>query len=432
MQYCINLYAVFCQSLLLLEEYTVFALFLDFSTGLCYNVLYVKMCFFTYCKRLNNRIIAGDAMKKKQNRTAEIVRVSYRGIGVNLILVLFKAVVGFAAHSISVLLDAVNNLSDALSSVITIIGTKLAGKAPDKKHPYGHGRVEYVTASVIAILVLFAGFTALKESVQKILHPDETGYSPVSLVILAAGVAAKVVLGKYFQKKGKMLNSDSLSASGTDALFDAVISFATLVAAALNMIFGWKLEGILGVLISVFILRAGVEILRDTISSIIGVRADEELTKKLKKTLCRYPEIQGAYDLMLHSYGPERYFGSVHVEVADDMTMREFDALNRRVVADIYADFGVLLTVGIYAANNSHRLARRLKRAVRQEVAKYPLLMQMHGFYLDEKKKLVSFDVVYDFQMKQPDETVRKLREDLKKRFPSYHFHVNLDSDFSE
>ncbi|MBQ8922534.1 MAG: cation transporter [Oscillospiraceae bacterium] len=369
---------------------------------------------------------------KKQNRTAEIVKVSYRGIGVNLVLVLFKAVVGFASHSISVLLDAVNNLSDALSSVITIIGTKLAGKAPDKKHPYGHGRVEYVTASVIAILVLFAGLTALKESAEKIIHPGAASYTAVSLLILAAGVAAKVFLGKYFQKKGRMLNSDSLTASGTDALFDAVISFATLVAAALNLIFGWKLEGILGVLISVFILKAGVEILRDTISHIIGVRADEALTKKLKRALCQYPEIRGAYDLMLHSYGPERYFGSVHVEVADDMTMREFDALNREVVADIYAEFGVLLTIGIYAANTSHSRARRIKKAVREEVAKYPLLMQMHGFYYDEKRKLVSFDVVYDFRMEKPDDVVKKLRADLKKRFPRCRFNINLDSDFSE
>ncbi len=371
-------------------------------------------------------------MKKKQNRAAEIVRVSYRGIAVNLMLVIFKALVGFAARSISVLLDAVNNLSDALSSVITIIGTKLAGKAPDKKHPYGHGRVEYVTASVIAVLVLLAGFAALRESVRKIMHPNAASYSPVSLVILAAGVAAKILLGKYYQRKGKTLNSASLSASGTDAMFDAVISFVTLVAAALNLAFGWKLEGVLGLLISVFILRAGIEILSDTVSHIIGVRADEALTKKLKRALCRYPEIRGAYDLMLHSYGPERYFGSVHVEVADDMTMREFDALNRRVVAEIYAEYGVLLTIGIYAANTSHSMARRIKRAVRQEVAKYPLLMQMHGFYLDERKKRVSFDVVYDFRMQQPDDIVHTLRTDLKKRFPRYHFHINLDSDFSE
>ena len=371
-------------------------------------------------------------MKKKQNRTAEIVRVSFRGIGVNIALVLFKAIVGLAAHSISVLLDAVNNLSDALSSVITIVGTKLAGKAPDRKHPYGHGRVEYIAASLVALLVLIAGLTALKESVGKILHPDDTHYTIISLIVLAAGVAAKIVLGKYFQRKGKALNSDSLSASGIDALFDAVISFATLAAAGLNLIFGWKLEGILGVVISLFILKAGVEILSDTVSRIIGVRADGELTKRIKRSICRYPEIKGAYDLILHSYGPETYFGSVHVEVKDRMTMREFDALNRKIVPEIFDRYGVLLTIGIYAANTSEMEALQIKKAVRREVRKYPMLMQMHGFYADTEHKRVSFDVVYDFRAEQPNDLVKLLRKDLTEQFPDYRFQINLDSDFSE
>ena len=374
----------------------------------------------------------GEAMKKKQNRTAEIVRVSFRGIGVNIALVLFKAIVGLAAHSISVLLDAVNNLSDALSSVITIVGTKLAGKAPDRKHPYGHGRVEYIAASLVALLVLIAGLTALKESVGKILHPDDTHYTIISLIVLAAGVAAKIVLGKYFQRKGKALNSDSLSASGTDALFDAVISFATLAAAGLNLIFGWRLEGILGVVISLFILKAGVEILSDTVSRIIGVRADGELTKRIKRSICRYPEIKGAYDLILHSYGPETYFGSVHVEVKDRMTMREFDALNRKIVPEIFDRYGVLLTIGIYAANTSEMEALQIKKAVRREVRKYPMLMQMHGFYADTEHKRVSFDVVYDFRAEQPNDLVKLLRKDLTEQFPDYRFQINLDSDFSE
>lgn len=371
-------------------------------------------------------------MKQNSNRTAQIIRVSYCGIGVNLLLVIFKAIVGLAARSIAVLLDAVNNLSDALSSVITIVGTKLAGKAPDKEHPYGHGRIEYVTASVVAIIILFAGLSAMRESVKKILHPSEPDYSILSLVILAAGVGAKILLGKYYQKRGRELHSDSLSASGTDALFDAVIAFATLLAAGMNLLFGWKLEGIMGAVISLFILKAGVSILSETVSSIIGVRADEQFTKRLKHAIRQYPGILGAYDLILHSYGPETYFGSVHVEVDDSMTMREFDALNRKIVPEIFEQFGVLLTIGIYASNTSERRAHQIKNAVREEVRKHPELMQMHGFYADIQKKTVSFDVVYDFRTAQPDHLVRVIRSDLTKRFPDYHFDIRLDSDFSE
>ena len=145
-------------------------------------------------------------MKQQTGRTGEIIRVSFCGIAVNLLLVVFKAIVGLTAHSIAVILDAVNNLSDTLSSIITIIGAKLAGKAADRNHPYGHGRIEYVSASAIAMLVLLAGFASLKESIVKLIHPVETKHTIFSIIILVAATAAKILLGKYYQKKGAELN----------------------------------------------------------------------------------------------------------------------------------------------------------------------------------------------------------------------------------
>ena len=369
---------------------------------------------------------------KRSPRTDEIVKVSWRGIFANLLLSAFKAAAGLVANSISVVLDAVNNLSDAMSSVITIIGTKLAGKAADRKHPYGHGRIEYITASIISIIVLLAGITSLRESVDKILHPEETNYSAVTLIVLIASIGAKLLLGQYFKKKGKELHSGSLTASGEDALMDSVISFAALIGAVLNLTLGWKLEGILGALISVFIIKAGIELLRETVDHIIGSRAESELTNNIKERLNAYPEIHGAYDLILHSYGPEEWFGSVHVELDDNMTVREMDALTRRIVPQIYMEFGVILTVGVYAENTSDESAKAIKQAAKALTEEYPQIMQMHGFYADTGTKAVSFDIILSFEEQDPVSTVNALRERLSAEYPDYQFHINVDRDFSE
>ncbi len=369
---------------------------------------------------------------KRSPRTDEIVKVSWRGIFANLLLSAFKAATGLVANSISVVLDAVNNLSDAMSSVITIIGTKLAGKAADRKHPYGHGRIEYITASIISIIVLLAGISSLRESVDKLLHPEETYYSAVTVIVLIASIGAKLLLGQYFKKKGKELHSGSLTASGEDALMDSVISFAALVGAVMNLTLGWKLEGILGALISLFIIKAGIELLRETVDHIIGSRAESELTNNIKERLNAYPEIHGAYDLILHSYGPEEWFGSVHVELDDNMTVREMDALTRRIVPQIYMEFGVILTVGVYAENTSDESAKAIKKAAKALTAEYPQIMQMHGFYADTGTKAVSFDIILSFEEQDPASTVNALRERLSAEFPDYQFHINVDRDFSE
>ena len=365
-------------------------------------------------------------------RTKEIVKVSFRGIGVNLILVVFKAIVGVLANSIAVILDAVNNLSDALSSIITIIGTKIAGKAADKKHPYGHGRVEYVTSSIIAIIVLAAGVTSLKESVEKIIEPRETNFKFYSLIIIASAVAAKILLGLYFRRKGKALNSSSLATSGTDALFDAVLSAATLVSAVVAMAWGINIEGFLGVGISVFILKAGIEVMREAIGNLIGVRIDAELSEGIKAKINSFAEVHGAYDLILHTYGPEQLIGSVHVEIDDAMTAREIDTLTRRIMADVYREFGVILTVGIYATNTSDDLSCEIREAAKREADACPQVLQMHGFYMEHDAKVVSFDVIVDFKEPDPKAIADTIRAHLSEQFPDYRFYINLDRDFSD
>ena len=365
------------------------------------------------------------------NRSREIVKVSVVGILANLVLVAFKAFVGLISGSIAVILDAVNNLSDALSSVITIVGTKLAGKAPDKKHPYGYGRIENISSVTIAVIVLLAGLAAFKESVEKIIHPEAADYGAISLIIIAAAVIVKLLLGRYVKGQGEKLNSQSLVASGSDALFDAVISASTLVAAAISLIFHVSIEGWLGAIISIIIVKSGVEILMESLNSIIGERVDSELSGKLKEYVNGFEDVRGAYDLSLHQYGPEKIIGSVHVEVPDDMTARQIHQLTRQITEGVIREFGILLTVGIYASNTGSDFSSIMRRTAQEIAQQYPAFRQLHGFYLEQEEKRVSFDLVLDFGCDA--EGIRDaVLEEMRRRYPDYTFSAVLDTYFSD
>lgn len=368
----------------------------------------------------------------KTDREKGIIKISMIGILVNAVLVAFKLAVGVLSHSIAILLDGVNNLTDALSSVVTIIGTKLAGRAPDKKHPYGYGKIEYVSSVTVAIIILLTGFTAFRESLDKTFHPAAADYSAVSLVIIAVAAAVKLIFGRCCKAAGKTCHSESLIASGTDSVMDAFISLSTLAAAGVSMAFSISIEGILGVVISVLIVKAGIEVLTESMGNIIGTRVDRKLSVELKDFICKEPEVLGAYDLTLHQYGPERLIGSVHVELPDDMTAREIHGLTRRITEDVYRDFGIILTVGVYASNTADETYAGMKTTLSDLLREYPEVLQMHGFYVDAEKKLVSFDLILDFRAENKAEIEKDIIRRMKERFAAYEFVAVLDSDVSD
>ena len=352
-------------------------------------------------------------------------------IGANLVLVVFKMIVGLAANSIAVILDAVNNLSDALSSVITIIGTKLAGRRPDKKHPFGHGRIEYITSVIIAVIVLVAGATSLWESIQKIINPTAAEYTVISLIIIAVAIVVKIVMGIYVKSVGKQINSQALIGSGSDAMFDAVLSAATLVAAAVSMIWHLNLEGWLGAVISIFIIKSGIEILMESLNSIIGVRAEKELTDQVKELACKYPEVHGVYDVLMHNYGPAKTIGSIHIEVDSDMTAGEIHKLTRHIVVEAYEKLGVILTVGIYANDVNNEDMSEIRRRLEEIAQEAPEVVQVHGFYFEESQNLVTFDIIVDFSA-DADKVKDRVVAELKEEFPQHNYYAIIDTDFSE
>lgn len=372
-------------------------------------------------------------MNEKTNRNGIIIRTSIIGIIANVILAGFKAAIGTATNSIAIVMDALNNLSDALSSIITIVGTRLAGKAPDKNHPLGHGRYEDLTAMVISVIVLYAGITALQESIKNILNPEKPSYTTVSLVIIGAAVAVKLLLGRYVKSVGIKVNSDSLVASGSDALFDSIISISTLVAAGIYIVTGVSLEAYLGTFIAAFIIKAGIDMLRETISKILGERADSGLTKEIKDTILEIDGINGVYDLLLHNYGPNTVIGEVHIEVPDTFTAATIDEMTRQIQEKVYNKYGIAIaTVGVYSMNTTDDKALRIKSDITRLVMSEEFVLQMHGFYLDEEKALMIFDIIVDFKAPDRMQVRDNILDKIKSKYPEYEVKITIDLDISD
>ena len=368
-----------------------------------------------------------------EDRDRIIIRTSVIGIIANVALVVFKAFVGIASHSVAIVLDAVNNLTDALSSIITIVGTRLAAKKPDRDHPFGHGRVEYLSTAIISVIVLYAGLTSMVESVRGILNPQEPDYQPVTLIIVGVAVVVKIVLGLYVRRVGKTVSSDSLVASGTDALFDSIISASTLVAAVLYLIFGIKLEAWLGVAISAVIIKSGYEMLRDTVSEILGSRVDADIAVKVREVALSFPEVLGVYDLIIHNYGPTALIGSMHITVPDTMTAVELDRLEREITQMIYLQTNVVMGgISVYADNSSDEEVHAMEVAVRKAISSRPGVLQIHGFFVDRKEKLVRFDVVLDFKVEDMRAEMAEIRSIAEELCPGYRIYATLDYDFTD
>ena len=367
-----------------------------------------------------------------QDRSKKIVQTSLVGILANLGLVVVKAIVGLLAMSIAIIMDAINNLSDALSSVITIVGTKLAQKKPDEKHPYGHGRVEYLTSLIISVIIIIAGSAAIVESILAIIENSLPQFEIWSVILIAIAVLVKIALSFFFRYRGKKLNSDALKGSGIDALFDAFLSLGTLVSIIVALVWQVNIEGYIGVVIGLFMIKSGIDVLRGSLSSIIGERTSKETSEAIKKLVCSNPEVKGAYDLIVNNYGPDRGIGSIHIEVDDNLTAKEIHPLTRRIAVQVYNEFGIIMTIGIYASNSSDKEIIQIRDAIKKEVLSHPTIKQMHGFYVDQEVKTISFDVIVDFKDKDSTKLIKEIHDSLVEQFPDYQFYIVEDKDFTD
>ena len=367
------------------------------------------------------------------SREKRIIKVGIAGIAANLAVSALKLTFGLLAHSISIVLDGVNNAGDVLSSAVTVAGTKIAGRPADKKHPLGHGRVEYISAAIIAAVILYAGVTALVEAIKRIVSPEIPEYTVFTFIVVSLSVAVKIVLGTVTVREGKKLSSEALVNSGRDALLDAVISTSVLVAAVIFRFFGINLEAYLAVVISAVIIRAGIGMFVGTISKIMGERVSGDLSRSIKETVCEEEGVCGAYDLILNSYGPDLLIGSVNIEVPDSWRADRIDVVSRRIADRVEREYGVVLTaIGVYSLNVSDDGTALVREPIVTAVRGIEHVLSIHGFYCDESEKTVRFDVVVDFGVKDEE----KLREEVKNAAlnaaPGYSVSVHVDYDFSD
>lgn len=368
-----------------------------------------------------------------ETRNKKIIKTSIIGIIANFILAIFKVVVGFLSGSIAIILDAVNNLSDTLSSIVTIAGVKFANRAPDKNHPLGHGRFEYLGTAIIATVISYIGFTAIFESIGKIIDPNEVNYTFITFLVVSVSVIIKVLLGRYYKKIAKQVDSDSLKNSGFDAMMDALISAATIVAGLIYVIWGVSIEAYLATLISVFIIYSGFRMLRESFSVILGERVDSDLSRRIKQAICEIDGVYGAYDLLIHDYGTGRSYASVNIDVLDTLSVVEVDDISREVRHLVGQRFRIYVSsVGIFPINTKDKHTVEVRNNIKAMMPMNDHIRQIHGFRIDEKAKEITFDVVIDFSVKDQNALRRRIIKELKRVYPDYHFVISIDLDFSD
>ena len=371
-------------------------------------------------------------MSNQPDRSTQIIRTSWIGIAANVLLAAFKAGVGIVASSVAIVMDAVNNLSDALSSVITIVGTKLSQRPADRKHPFGFGRIEYFSAIIIAVIVLSAGITSLIESVKKIFHPTEPSYTTVTLVVIVVAIAVKIMLGLFVKRKGTQLKSDALIASGSDALFDAIITLATLVSAGIMLLWNVSIDGYLGALISLVIIKAGIEMLASPVNELLGTSIPAELTSQIKQEVSEFEGVHGVYDLILHNYGPDVKIGSLHISVYDTMSAHDIHGLTRKISTQMFARHGIIMTVGVYAIATGENRMSELQTKVIQTLSAHQEIVQVHGFYYSERDKMLSVDVVPDISVHDDAALIAQLTAEIQPLVPEMDVVVVVDHNYSE
>lgn len=364
----------------------------------------------------------------KNEREREIIKASFVGIAGNMLLVVFKLIVGFTANSIAIILDAVNNATDALSSIVTIVGTKIAGMRPNRRHPFGYGRIEYLTSVIIAIIILVAGALSLRESIDKIIHPAVTNYTAITLTVIVVAIIAKIFIGVYFKRAGTKTNSQALIASGIDSNYDAVLSAGTLVVAVVQNVWDVNIDGIVGVVISLVVCKAGVNVLRDALGPIIGMPESSKLVDQIEDFARSFPPVLGVHDVVLDDFGPRETLGLLTVEVPDNLTARQIHGITRAIAEGLKEKFGILAAVAIYAKNTTDAF-EPMRALLRKAVAEDPSILSAHGFYVDEQEKRCYFDLVVDF--KTDERAVRnRVVDAMAEAYPGFDFNVQLERDY--
>lgn len=364
------------------------------------------------------------------SREGVVVTVSALGILVNLISAAVKVVIGMAVSSIAIVSEGVNNATDSATSLITIVGTKLSAKHPTEKHPFGFGRIEYLTSLLLSVLILFTGAELMESSVKLIFNPQEMSLSYVTMAIIAVSALIKLLLGTFTIKEGKRVDSSSLVALGTECRSDSVVSVITLVTALVYLVFHISLDAYAGILMSLIVLKAGFEVLKETLSDLLGQTGEKELAQELYRIIRAEPLVLNAADMMLHNYGPDAFSGSVNVEIDHSKTVGEVYAALHELQLKIMHEKHITMVFGIYAVDKDHQEIRRLREQVAAFVREQPHVTSYHALYIHPNGQDLYVDLVVDYDLLDWDALRREFTDYMASLYPDKHLELVIETNY--
>lgn len=390
-----------------------------------------------------SQLLVKRFIKNSENVENEKVRNSYGflgsiiGIIVNAVLFGVKLVVGIISGSISVTADAFNNLSDATSSVITMLGFKLASKPADEEHPFGHGRIEYLSGLIVSFMVLLVGFEFVKSSYARIVNPTPVKFEVIPFILLVLSIFTKVWLSRFNNYIGKTINSSALQASSMDALGDVFSSSGVALSLLLSKWITFPIDGYIGMIVSLFILYSGYSLIKDTLDPLLGTAPDSDLVEKITSSLLNYEHITGTHDLIIHNYGPNKFIATVHAEVPQDISIVKIHDVIDKAEKEISEKLNVVLVVHMDPINTNDEEVNYAKGEVENIITKYSMIKSLHDFRMvgeGDAKNLI-FDIVVCYTQKLTDQFIEEIKSslnrDIKNIHPHYNAIITIDRDFA-
>ncbi|KEH99278.1 cation diffusion facilitator family transporter [Clostridium botulinum C/D str. BKT12695] len=388
-----------------------------------------------------SKFLVSKFIKNHENISDNKVRDSYGYLGgiigviVNIALFLIKLSVGLIVKSIAVTADAFNNLSDALSSIITIAGFKMASKPADEKHPFGHGRIEYLSGLIVAFMVMLVGFQFTKSSFSRIMNPEKVYFQVIPFILILISIIAKIWLSRFNKYIGIKINSSALQASALDALGDVITSSTVALSLLLSKWINFPIDGYIGIVVSLFILYSGFSLIKDTIDPLLGEAPDPEFIHQLENDILTYDNICGVHDIIIHNYGPGRIMGSLHAEVPCDISVVTIHEIIDKAEKELSAKYGLFLVIHMDPINTDDKDINRTRNYVEKILEKFPEVESFHDFRMvgeGEYKNLI-FDVVVhcDFDIENNGEDMcQKIDSELKKLHPNFNAVITIDKSF--
>lgn len=367
-------------------------------------------------------------------RTSYGILASITGIICNVILFGVKLSVGLIINSISVMADAANNLSDAASSVISLIGVKLAGRPADKEHPFGHGRIEYISAFAVAFLILQVGLSLFKSSFSKVLNPEEVIFNPFLVGILCLSVFIKVWLMLFNRTLGKRINSSVMKATAADSMGDVMVTSATIISAVIAGTTGLKLDGYIGLVVSVFVLVSGIKIARETLEPLLGQAIDRELYKKITELVESYEGIVGTHDLIIHSYGPTHRMATIHAEVPHDINLEKAHETIDRIERDVLTKMDIFLVIHMDPVEINNTVVTDMKNMVTEIISQIEPKASIHDFRIVNGELQINliFDLVipYSYKKHEEQELLKRITGEIRKQDTRYNCVITLENSY--